>query len=160
MGEKGPTMTYLELSCSAGLGRVSLGCCLQVREPLVLHAALVEATSSPHELPGEARKSRSLVRSFGDLGGRGSKLNRRGYAGVGPCFHVPGFHFGTGFLSHSQMRLVVSLFTKPRGNGIAVLPGIVRRNVRNVQFGHSGQLWAYREHGGRELWGVQNQPAI
>ena len=29
--------------------------------------------------------------------GCGSKLNRRGYAGVGPCFHLPGFHFGAGF---------------------------------------------------------------
>ena len=35
--------------------------------------------------------------------GCGSKLNRRGYAGFGPCFHLPGFHFGTGFLSHSHM---------------------------------------------------------
>ena len=35
--------------------------------------------------------------------GCGSKLYRRGYAGVGPCFHLPGFHFGTGFLSHSHM---------------------------------------------------------
>ena len=26
--------------------------------------------------------------------GCGSKLNRRGYAGFGPCFHLPGFHFG------------------------------------------------------------------
>ena len=26
-----------------------------------------------------------------------------GYAGVGPCFHLPGFHFATGFLSHSQV---------------------------------------------------------
>ena len=33
----------------------------------------------------------------------GSKFNRRGYAGFGPRFHLPGFHFGTGFLSHSQM---------------------------------------------------------
>ena len=24
-------------------------------------------------------------------------------AGFGPCFHLPGFHFGTGFLSHSQI---------------------------------------------------------
>ena len=24
--------------------------------------------------------------------GCGSKLNRRGYAGFGPCFHLPGFH--------------------------------------------------------------------
>ena len=35
--------------------------------------------------------------------GCGSKLNRRGYAGVGPCFHLPGFHFGTGCLSHSHI---------------------------------------------------------
>ena len=35
--------------------------------------------------------------------GCGSKLNRRGYAGFGPCFHLPGIHFGTGFLSHSQL---------------------------------------------------------
>ena len=33
----------------------------------------------------------------------GSILNRRGYAGFGPCFHLPGFHFGTGFLSHSHV---------------------------------------------------------
>ena len=26
--------------------------------------------------------------------GCGSKLNRRGYADSGPCFHLPGFHFG------------------------------------------------------------------
>ena len=37
--------------------------------------------------------------------GRGSKLNRRGYAGFGPCFHLPGFQFGTGFLSHIQISL-------------------------------------------------------
>ena len=29
--------------------------------------------------------------------GRGSNLHRRGYAGFGPCFHLPGFHFGSGF---------------------------------------------------------------
>ena len=34
--------------------------------------------------------------------GCSSKLNRRGYAGFGPCFHLPGFHFGTVFLTHSQ----------------------------------------------------------
>ena len=33
----------------------------------------------------------------------GSKLNRRGYAGFGPHFHLPGFHFGTEFLSHSLL---------------------------------------------------------
>ena len=31
------------------------------------------------------------------------KINNRGFAGFGPCFHLPGFHFGTGFLSHSHM---------------------------------------------------------
>ena len=36
----------------------------------------------------------------------GSKLNRRGYAGFGPCFHLPGFHFGTGFLSHSHFCVI------------------------------------------------------
>ena len=39
--------------------------------------------------------------------GCGSKLNRRGYAGVGPCFHLPGFHFGTGFVSHSHTLQVL-----------------------------------------------------
>ena len=35
--------------------------------------------------------------------GCGSQLNRRSYAGCGPCFHLPGFHFGTGFFSHSHV---------------------------------------------------------
>ena len=26
-----------------------------------------------------------------------------GYAGFGSCFHLPGLHFGTGFLSHSHI---------------------------------------------------------
>ena len=38
-----------------------------------------------------------------DSFGCGSKLNRRGYADFGPCFHFPGFHFGTGFWSHSHL---------------------------------------------------------
>ena len=29
--------------------------------------------------------------------GCGSKLNSWGYAGFGPCFHLPGFHLGTSF---------------------------------------------------------------
>ena len=37
--------------------------------------------------------------------GCGSKLNRRGYAGFGPCFHAPRFDFGTGFLSHSHITV-------------------------------------------------------
>ena len=35
--------------------------------------------------------------------GCGSKLARRGYAGFGPCFHLPGFHFGTGLVSRGQL---------------------------------------------------------
>ena len=34
--------------------------------------------------------------------GCGSKSNRRGYAGFGR-FHLPGFHFATGFLSHRRI---------------------------------------------------------
>ena len=30
-----------------------------------------------------------------------SKFNHQGTAGVSPCFHLPGFHFGTGSWSHS-----------------------------------------------------------
>ena len=35
--------------------------------------------------------------------GCGSKLKRRGYTGLGPCFYLPGFHVGTVFLSHTQI---------------------------------------------------------
>ena len=34
-------------------------------------------------------------------------------AGFGPCFHLPGFHFGTGFLSHSQMGVSLFSFRDP-----------------------------------------------
>ena len=37
------------------------------------------------------------------LHGCGSKLHRRGYAGFGPSFRLPGFHFGTGVLSHGHI---------------------------------------------------------
>ena len=40
---------------------------------------------------------------YGPSYGCGSKLNRRGYAGVGPCFHLPGFHFGAGCFSHRHI---------------------------------------------------------
>ena len=36
--------------------------------------------------------------------GYGSKLNRRGHAGFGPCFHLRGFRLGYLFLIHSQVR--------------------------------------------------------
>ena len=37
------------------------------------------------------------IKQLGWIYGCGSKLNERGCAGFGPCFHLPGFHFGTGF---------------------------------------------------------------
>ena len=43
--------------------------------------------------------------------GCGSKLNRRGYAGFGACFHFPGFHFGTGLLSHSHIMILWYIIT-------------------------------------------------
>ena len=46
------------------------------------------------------RKSCGMVQRH--LERHGSKLKSRGYAGVGPCFHLPGFHFGTGIFSHSH----------------------------------------------------------
>ena len=33
----------------------------------------------------------------------GSKLNQQGTAGFGPCFYLPGFHFGYIFLTHSHV---------------------------------------------------------
>ena len=57
-------------------------------------------------IPLEYRPERCPVLvAVGDtvIHGCGSKLNRRGYAGIGPCFHLPGFRFGTGFLSPSHM---------------------------------------------------------
>ena len=57
--------------------------------------------------------------------GCGSKLNRRGKAGFGPCFHLPGFHFGADFLSDCRMLsigthwfpLVFHWFPIPSGCG-------------------------------------------
>ena len=37
-----------------------------------------------------------------NLNGCGSEINRRGNAGFGPCFHLPGFHFGYLFVTYSQ----------------------------------------------------------
>ena len=41
-----------------------------------------------------------------------SKLSRRGYAGFGPCFHLPGVPFGTGFLSHSHISSALASFSR------------------------------------------------
>ena len=39
--------------------------------------------------------------------GCGSKLNHQGAAGCSPSFHLPGFHFGCIFLTHSHTTKVV-----------------------------------------------------
>ena len=37
------------------------------------------------------------------------KINQEGQtAGFGPCFHLPGFDFGIGFLSHSHIEPATS----------------------------------------------------
>ena len=62
---------------------------------------------------GESDPIRSAFRSFQKQNMSSSgwiwvwlKMNQEGQtAGSGPCFHLPGFHFGTGFLSHSHMIL-------------------------------------------------------
>ena len=56
--------------------------------------------------PGNTNHGMFFGFSFWDVPptfGCGSQLNRRGYAGFGPWFHLPGFHFCTGFLSHSHL---------------------------------------------------------
>ena len=56
--------------------------------------------------------------------GCGSKLNRRGYAGFGPCFHLPGFHFGTGFLSHSHIGPSCPLSLQKEGSLVSQKVGL------------------------------------
>ena len=56
--------------------------------------------------------------------GMHSKSNRRGYACVGPCFHLPGIHFSTGCWSHGQL------------NGPLVFWGLVRGAVEKKTFVH------------------------
>ena len=50
--------------------------------------------------PFHSRHSWSCFGPFGC----GSKLNHQGLRSFCPCFHLPGLHFGTGFLSHSHLR--------------------------------------------------------
>ena len=53
------------------------------------------------------------------LHGCGSKLNRRGYAGFGPCFHLPGQPIlGTGFLSHSQIGFFLGVWSRVTGGSL------------------------------------------
>ena len=37
--------------------------------------------------------------------GMGQNKSHQGTAGFGPCLHLPGFHFGYLFLTHSQMMM-------------------------------------------------------
>ena len=56
-------------------------------------------------VPGDCLKGLTRQLSSWENHGCGSKLNRRGYAGFGPWFHLPGFHFGIPvFWSHSHIN--------------------------------------------------------
>ena len=50
-----------------------------------------------------AQAPRRELEASGPSSTCGSKSNW-GYAGFGPCFHLPGFHLDTVFLSHSHME--------------------------------------------------------
>ena len=56
------------------------------------------AAGGAAEVAGAVPADQAPVVSFWDpFLGRGSKFSRRGYAGFGPCFHLPEFHIGIGF---------------------------------------------------------------
>ena len=55
--------------------------------------------------PEAAERGFLLARTLEDLAmGQNSSRNRT--AGFCPCFHLPGFHFGYLFLTHSQLRFL------------------------------------------------------
>ena len=84
----------------------------------------------------------------------GSKLSRRGYAGFGPCFHFPGFHLGTGFLSHSH----VSPFFGPPMH----TPGTSNGEPRPIQLRgpmENNQIWGPKTiHRPLGLVGAKEEP--
>ena len=45
--------------------------------------------------------------------GYGSKMNHQGTAGLSPCFHFPGFHFGYIFLTHCHMGILPKVRPPP-----------------------------------------------
>ena len=68
------------------------------------------------------------------------KIKQEGQtAGFGPCFHLPGFHFGTGLLSHRQMTNVL-VFLGHRSRDVAVREATAtagwhgRRTLRFLSF--------------------------
>ena len=73
-----------------------------------------------------------------DFFGCGSKLSRRGYAGVGPCFHLAGFRFG-GFLSLRSIprKLSASGASRARShsNRLGDVLGLLDRRARLLQAG-------------------------
>ena len=81
-------------------------------------------------LPGKAAHMDLIMKNGQLLTGCGSKLNRRGYAGFGPCFHLPGFHFGTGLLSHSQKSHWVCVCVCLSWFEARTLSGLFRRETK------------------------------
>ena len=92
--------------------------------------------------------------------GCGSKLTRRGYAGFGPCFHLPGFHFGTGFLSHGHAARVPTTRTRALlggGNPHALEKASAGEDVQielqgnsRVSIAQSGGHFQYPRHPGKK----------
>ena len=74
-----------------------------------------------------------LRRVFFSGSGSGSKLTSQGCAGFGLCFHLPGFHFGTGFLSHTQVR-TTAFFTEGGGRSTSIggSPGPIKRSETDL----------------------------
>ena len=88
------------------------------------HTQLGQKGHGIHPIPRQAaglRPGRPVDRRRGSLGGSkmgestswvlesrpiGSKFNHQGTTGFSSWFHLPGFHFGYPFLTHSQLILV------------------------------------------------------
>ena len=56
------------------------------------------------------------------------KIKQEGYAGFGPCFHLAGFQFGTGFLSLSHIGWMKCKHT-PGGQGDVQAPSYYMKGV-------------------------------
>ena len=69
------------------------------RPPAVVESRLAGLERSYVRHPG------GLSHATGPRAGCGSKLNHHGPTGFQPFFHVPGFHFGYIFLTHSHLPM-------------------------------------------------------
>ena len=77
--------------------------------------------------------------------GCGSKLSNWGYAGFSLPVHLPGFHFGTPFLSHAQLfKTSMSFVALAVGSPLAVV------------FAATGSLDCYEEVTGRLILGLRH----